>query len=133
MFGDGEGRRARQVGRRGGGGWGIGGGGREGRQYPPPVLVLLVLPASGGASRGLLRESGGSRSMGTPVWVPFCWMGAAAIMFAAAAAAGRIAGFSLHRGEVGGWEGGAGREGKEGRKGARPAPLLALLRNPGLV
>lgn len=48
------------------------------------MLVLLVLPASGGASSGLFRESGGSRSMGTPVWVPFCWMGAAAIMFAAA-------------------------------------------------
>lgn len=48
--------------------------------HSPPVLVLFVLPASGGASRGLFRESGGSRSMGTPLWVPFCWMGAAAIM-----------------------------------------------------
>lgn len=50
--------------------------------YLPPVFVLLVLTASGGASSGLLRESGGSKSIGTPVWVPFCWMGAAAIMFA---------------------------------------------------
>lgn len=86
------------------------GGGREGRrrrrgQYPPPVLVLLVLPASGGASSGRFRESGGSRSMGTPVWVPFCWIGAAAIMFAAAA--GRITAFSLQagRGEGGGGKG----------------------------
>lgn len=76
----------RREGGRQGGRRGMGPAGRW-KRYPPPVLVLLVLPASGGASSGLFRESGGSRSMGTPVWVPFCWMGAAAIMFAVPAAA----------------------------------------------
>lgn len=61
------GARGRQVGREGRGEVGGSGGGRRQRRYPPPVLVLLVLPASGGASSGLFRESGGSRSMGTPV------------------------------------------------------------------
>ena len=78
---EGGGRQGSRGGRRG-----MGPAGRW-KRYPPPVLVLLVLPASGGASSGLFRESGGSRSMGTPVWVPFCWMGAAAIMFAVPAAA----------------------------------------------
>ena len=77
---EGGGRQGSRGGRRG-----MGPAGRW-KRYPPPVLVLLVLPASGGASSGLFRESGGSRSMGTPVWVPFCWMGAAAIMFAVPAA-----------------------------------------------
>lgn len=105
-------------------------GGCCGGGYPPPVLVLLVLPASGGASSGLLRESGGSKSIGTPVWVPFCWMGAAAIMFAAARSrmvsslgrrgAGRGRGSSRSLSPLGTAELRAGCRGCSGAGGAGP-------------